>query len=328
MTGPLLASAAMRVVVTGCAGFIGSHLVERLLADGAGVVGIDSFSDYYPRADKERNLDALRDEPSFTLIEGDLATMDLTAVMGERPAVAHLAAQPGVRGSFGEAFARYAHDNIIATQRVFEAARAAGAHNVVWASSSSVYGNAAEYPCVEATTPTRPVSPYGVTKRACEDLAAVYRGMGLRVTGLRFFTVYGPRQRPDMAMRRLCEAAVGGPEFRVFGSGEQSRDFTYVDDAVGAVAAALGCPEAGLLYNVGGGQEATLNEVIDLVGELAGGALNLLREGTQQGDVVRTSADTSAAKQDLGWRPEVGLRDGLTAQLDWVRARVPEAAAG
>src|SRR5215210_9036606 len=193
-----------RAVVTGCAGFIGSHLSERLVAEGWDVVGVDAFTPYYDRADKLDNLGALEGARRFSLVEGDLTELDLEPLMADAPVVFHLAAQPGVRLSFGEGFARYTADNLLATQRILEAAAAAGCPRVVWASSSSVYGDAAAYPCVEDETPTAPRSPYGVTKRACEDLAAIYRGQGLSTVGLRYFTVYGPRQRPDMAMRILC----------------------------------------------------------------------------------------------------------------------------
>jgi dTDP-4-dehydrorhamnose reductase len=222
-----------RALVTGAAGFIGSHLCERLLAEGWRVVGVDCFTDHYPRADKHANLAALRNEPSFELLEADLGGDGWQAALRAQDTVFHLAAQAGVRGSFGSSFGRYARDNLVATQRVFEAASRAGARRVVWASSSSVYGDAATYPCNERTTAPRPRSPYGVTKRACEDLAQVYRG-GLPITGLRYLTVFGPRQRPDMALRRICDALVRRRPFTVYGDGFQSRDFTYVSDACDA----------------------------------------------------------------------------------------------
>lgn len=309
-------------VVTGCAGFIGSHLSERLVAEGWRVLGIDAFTPYYARREKEANLEGLAEESAFELVEADLATADLAPLLSGAGPVFHLAAQPGVRASFGAGFADYLRDNVLATQRVFEAALEAGCRRVVWASSSSVYGDAATYPCREAETPTRPRSPYGATKRACEDLAAIYRTTGLETVGLRYFTVFGPRQRPDMAMRRLCEALLAGRSFPLYGDGSQSRDFTHVTDAVDATyRAGLACdPEP--LYNVGGGHEATLAEVIAELETLAEQPTRLERHDVQAGDVRRTSADTSLARRSLGWCPEVGLRDGLRSELDWVRAHL------
>ena len=310
-------------VVTGCAGFIGSHLSERLLAEGWKVVGIDSFTPYYHRADKEANLNELAGEACFELHELDLATAELTPLFAGSEAIFHLAAQPGVRPSFGQGFARYVSDNLLATQRVFEAARDADTPRVVWASSSSVYGDAAEYPCREASTPTRPRSPYGVTKRACEDLAAIYRDLGLDTVRLRNFTVYGPRQRPDMAMRRICEALASGAPFPLYGDGSQSRDFTYVADAVDATYRAAVAPTPEAIYNVGGGEEASLAQVILTLESLAGFRLRLDRRGAQTGDVRRTSADTQRATASLGWHPSIALRDGLRSELEWTLARHP-----
>jgi UDP-glucuronate 4-epimerase len=310
-----------RALVTGCAGFIGSHLCERLVAEGYDVVGVDAFRPYYDRADKLSNLAVLEGAPRFELVEADLTTAGLEPLLDGAPVVFHLAAQPGVRLSFGDGFMDYTLDNVVATQRVFEAAAEAGCPRVVWASSSSVYGDAAEYPSVEDRTPTAPRSPYGVTKRACEDLAAIARSGGLSVVGLRYFTVYGPRQRPDMAMRRLCEALLGGARFPLYGDGSQSRDFTHVADAVDATYRAALAGDAEGIYNVGGGHEATLAEVISVLEDLAGRAAVLDHRPPQAGDVLRTAADTSKARRDLGWQPTVGLEEGLRSQLDWVAAR-------
>jgi nucleoside-diphosphate-sugar epimerase len=310
-----------RALVTGAAGFVGSHLSERLVAEGWSVVGVDAFTAYYDRADKLANLGALEGAPRFELVEDDLSAMDLAPLLADAPVVFHLAAQPGVAPSFGEGFARYTTDNILATQRVLEAAAAAACPRVVWASSSSVYGDAAAYPCIAGETPTRPRSPYGVTKRACEDLAAIYASGGLSTVGLRYFTVYGPRQRPDMAMRKLCEALLDGASFPMFGDGSQSRDFTHVADAVDATFRAGLASDPAPIYNVGGGHEATLAEVVELLEDLAGEKALLDRRPDRIGDVRRTSADTTRAQTDLGWQPSVGLREGLRSQLDWVRAR-------
>lgn len=308
----------MRVVITGCAGFIGSHLSQRLLADGWRVTGIDALTAYYDPAEKRANLAVLQQNRRFEFVRADLVTAPLTELLAGQPYVVHLAAQPGVRRSFGDGFDQYVHDNVLATQRIFEAAAEVECPRLVYASSSSVYGDATCYPCTE-TTPTRPRSPYGVTKRTGEKLADIYRGLGLDAVGLRYFTVYGPRQRPDMAIRRLCEAAAGGPEFRLHGDGTQIRDFTYVDDAVEATVLALTAPRPSPLLNVGGGQEASMREVIALLEDVGGEAIPVRRRVGQLGDVQRTGADTSLARRELGWAPTVSLADGLRASMDWVR---------
>jgi nucleoside-diphosphate-sugar epimerase len=311
----------MHAIVTGAAGFIGSHLSERLIGEGWRVTGVDAFTSYYARADKEANLAGLRHEPRFDLIEADLANAPLDRIFADRPIVFHLAAQAGVRASFGDSFVGYVNDNLIATQRVLEHALDAGCPRVVMASSSSVYGDAETYPCVEGVTPTRPRSPYGATKRMCEDLADIYRGLGLSVAALRYFTVYGPRQRPDMAMRRLCEATVGGDPFILNGDGLQSRDFTYVGDAVDATIRAGAVLDVPLILNIGGGEEATMRDVIATIEQLSGTLLDIQRTGDGKGDVRRTAADTRIARHALGWSPTTTLIEGLANQLDWVRAR-------
>jgi UDP-glucuronate 4-epimerase len=311
----------MHAIVTGAAGFIGSHLSEQLIGEGWHVTGVDAFTDYYSRADKEANLSALRSEARFDLVEADLVDARLDRLFAGRPVVFHLAAQAGVRASFGESFAGFVRDNLIATQRVLEHALEAGCPRVAMASSSSVYGDAEEYPCVEGVTPTRPRSPYGATKRMCEDLADIYRGLGLSVSALRYFTVYGPRQRPDMAMRRLCEAALGGAPFTLNGDGLQSRDFTYVADAADATMRTGVATEAPLLINVGGGEEATMLEVISMIEAIAGQSLDIAVAGDGKGDVRRTAADTRNARHALGWAPSTTLIEGLTNQYAWVAAR-------
>ena len=311
----------MRAVVTGCAGFIGSHLTARLLAEGWEVVGVDALRPYYSPVEKIQAMAGFQHHERFTFLGEDVVELPLRDLLTDRPVVFHLAAQPGVRGSFGQGFDRYVHDNVTATQRLFEAGLQAGVPRIVYASSSSVYGNAPSYPCVEGATTPNPVSPYGVTKATCEQLAEVYRGLGLDAVGLRYFTVYGPNQRPDMAMRRLCEAAFGGPPFRLFGDGSQSRDFTHVDDAVQATVLAAGAASPAPVMNIGGGQEATLSRVIDLVSSLAGRRPVIERDGVQRGDVHRTGADTTRAGETIGWEPAVPLEDGLATQVEWVRAR-------
>jgi UDP-glucuronate 4-epimerase len=308
-----------RYLVTGCAGFVGSHLAEALLERGHEVVGVDAFTDYYARKVKEANLEAARTRPGFTFVELDLADGKLEPLIEGADGVFHLAAQPGVRGSWGGTFAIYVRENILATQRLFEAAAQAKVR-VVMASSSSVYGNAEEYPTREDTSP-RPVSPYGVSKLACESLAQTYSdSFGLEVVALRYFTVYGPRQRPDMAFSRIISALLGGRPFRVFGTGEQSRDFTYVDDAVTATLAAMNGGQGSTVYNVGGGSETTLGEVIALCEGMVGRRLALRHEQAAAGDVRRTAADTSLIRAELGWSPRTSLEEGLAAQLAAARS--------
>ena len=305
-----------RWLVTGCAGFIGSNLVEALLARGDEVLGVDCFTDYYARSAKEGNLAAVAGARGFRLLEADLAEMPIAPRLADVDGVFHLAAQPGVRGSWGQTFAVYSRDNIVTTQRVFEAAAAAG-KRVVWASSSSVYGNAERYPTREDVRP-RPVSPYGVTKLCCEHLAVTFEeSFGLDAVALRYFTVYGPRQRPDMAFSKIVSALATDGEFLVYGSGDQTRDVTYVGDAVAATIAAMDRAPAGAVYNVGGGSEISLRAVIDLAENLAGKRLRWRRTSHAAGDVRRTAADTSRARAELGWAPATTLEQGLRAHLAW-----------
>jgi UDP-glucuronate 4-epimerase len=305
----------MRYLVTGAAGFIGSHLAEELATGGHDVVGIDCFTDYYDPAEKERNAAGLE------VRRLDLAeeALDLDGIDG----VFHLAGRPGVR-SFGDVFPLYLRQNLLATQRVFEAAAAAGVR-VVLASSSSVYGEAETYPTPEST-PTAPISPYGLTKLGCEHLARAYaRGFGLEVVVLRYFTVYGPRQRPDMFLRRVCERLVDGGALELYGSGEQSRSFTYVGDAVAATIAAMERAAPGGLYNVGGGEEASVLEAIGVLERISGRRLDVRRVDAARGDVTRTKADISRAAAELGWTPSTTLEDGLAAMWSWVSATVAAA---
>ena len=299
-------------MVTGAAGFIGSHLSEALLARGDEVVGVDCFTDYYDPALKEENARGI-DVRRVDLAEDSL---DLDGVDG----VFHLAGQPGVR-SFGEAFPLYLRRNVLATQRVFQSAAGAGVR-VVFASSSSIYGEAERYPTPEETTP-RPISPYGVTKLACEHLAAAYAtAFGLDAVVLRYFTVYGPRQRPDMFFRRVCDALLTGGTFEIYGSGEQSRSFTEVGDTVAATIAAMDGGAPGTVYNVGGGEEASMLEAIALLEQVAGRTLDVRHVDVARGDVRRTKADVSRIRDALGWEPRVGLPDGLARMWSWASARV------
>jgi UDP-glucuronate 4-epimerase len=305
----------MRYLVTGAAGFIGSHLGEALASAGHEVVGVDCFTDYYDPAEKTRNaagLDVLRLD-----LAGD--PLDLAGIDG----VFHLAGQPGVR-SFGEVFALYLRRNLLATQRVFEAAASAGVR-VVFASSSSVYGEAETYPTSEDVSP-RPISPYGLTKLGCEHLAHAYaRGFGLDAVIVRYFTVYGPRQRPDMFLRRVCDRLLDGGSFEVYGTGAQSRSFTYVGDAVGATIAAMESAVAGSVYNVGGGEEASMRDAIAALERISGRRLALRHVDPARGDVARTKADVSRIAADLGWTPTTPLADGLSAMWSWASDTVAAA---
>ena len=301
-----------RYVVTGAAGFIGSHLAEALRAGEHEVVGVDSFTDYYDPRLKEENAAGL-DVRRLDLVADELELAGFDGVF-------HLAGQPGVR-SFGDVFPLYVERNVLASQRLFEAAARAGVR-VVFASSSSVYGEAERYPTPEETPP-RPLSPYGITKLSCEHLAHAYsRGFGLDAVVLRYFNAYGPRQRPDMAFAGVVEALAEGGSFTLFGDGEQSRSFTYVGDVVRATVAAMERAPAGALYNVGGGEEATLNHALALLEKIAGRTLEVVRGPAVPGDQRRTRADTTRIREALGWEPEVPLAQGLAAQWEWALGRV------
>jgi nucleoside-diphosphate-sugar epimerase len=302
----------MRYVVTGAAGFIGSTLANSLVKAGHEVVGVDCFTDHYDPAEKEENARGL-DVRRLDLAE---EALDLDGIDG----VYHLAAQAGVR-SFGDVFPLYVRRNLIATQRVFESAAQASVR-VVFASSSSVYGEAEAYPTLEDTPPS-PISPYGITKLGCEHLAHAYRAaFGLDAVVLRYFTVYGPRQRPDMFFRRACEALLAGGTFEIYGAGRQSRSFTYVDDAVAAATAAMASAPAAAVYNVGGGDEASMLEAIALLEQVSGRKLDVQHVGSAKGDVERTKADVARIGAALGWEPRTPLAAGLAAMWSWASARV------
>ena len=308
----------MKALVTGVAGFIGSTLAERLVADGADVVGIDCFTDYYPRAIKERNLEGLRRQSSFQFVESSIASADLGRLISGRTHVFHLAAQAGVRKSWGRDFSTYTTNNIEATQLLLEALVGSGIERVVYASSSSVYGDAAAIPMREDALP-QPVSPYGVTKLSAEQLCHLYFvNHGIPTVSLRYFTVYGPRQRPDMGFNRFLTAALRDQPITVFGDGEQTRDFTFVTDAVAATAAAATRGTPGRVYNIGGGSRVSVNEVLEIIGRVTGKRLQLVVDPVQKGDMRHTYADTSLARAELGYRPAVGLEQGLAAEFRWL----------
>jgi UDP-glucuronate 4-epimerase len=310
----------MHALVTGAAGFIGSRLARRLREDGHDVTGIDSFSDYYDVALKRANADAVV-RSGAALIEADLNTVDLDGILDGVDVIFHLAGQPGVRASWGTDFPVYSRSNIEATQRLLEASRQRpDLRRFVYASSSSVYGNAESYPTREDIRP-QPVSPYGVTKLAAEHLCTLYAtNFAVPTVSLRYFTVYGPGQRPDMAFTRFITAAVRGGELTVFGNGEQVRDFTYVDDVISAnLLAATQDVRPGTVLNVAGGSHTTVNEVLAILEELTGSELRRNNTDGVAGDVQRTGGDTAAIRSILGWNPSVSLREGLSRQLEWVR---------
>ena len=308
-----------RVVVTGAAGFIGSHLCERLLADGHHVVGIDCFTDYYARGRKERNLRESRSHDNFELLELDLVDGDLRDALEGARVVFHLAAQPGVRPSWGRHFERYVRDNIVATQRLLEALKDTEVQRVVYASSSSVYGDAESFPTRESALP-KPVSPYGMTKLAAEHLALLYmRNFGIPVISVRYFTVYGPRQRPDMAFSRFIKALVEGREIEVFGDGEQTREFTFVTDAVDGTVRAATADVAGQVINLGGGSSVTLNGVLSTLEEISRKKVRRRELPAAPGDPRHTGASIELARDRLAWTPRVPLRDGLQREWDWYR---------
>jgi UDP-glucuronate 4-epimerase len=312
----------VKALVTGCAGFIGSHLAESLLLAGSAVTGIDSLSDNYGPQAKVRNLEPLREWSEFEYIELDLARDDLDGWV-EADVVFHLAGEPGVRTSWGPRFELYERNNVLATQRLLEALKARPATRFVFASSSSVYGEAERLPTPESTTP-RPVSPYGVTKLSAEHLCHLYQHtFGMDTVVLRYFSVYGPRQRPDMAFHRFCRAALEDQPITIFGDGTQTRDFTFVSDVVAATTAAARARAAsGQTYNVGGGAETTLMKAVEIIGELAGRALEVARAAAESGDVRSTGADTTRAQVDLAFRPATTLTDGLAAQFSWMQSEL------
>jgi UDP-glucuronate 4-epimerase len=310
----------VRVLVTGAAGFVGSHLVEALLGRGDEVVGVDSFTAYYSAARKRDNLSEAGGHPAFTFVEGDLNDLDLARLLEGAKVVYHLAGQPGVRASWGEEFDIYLAQNVLTTQKLLEASRSFPLTRFVLASSSSIYGQAESFPTHEASLP-RPVSPYGVTKLAAEHLANLYHAaFGVPVVSLRYFTIFGPRQRPDMAFSRFIASALEGRPLTIIGDGGQSRDFTYVGDAVAATIAAAESGVAGRTYNVAGGCQATVLDVIQTLESVVGRPLEREHLEPVPGDPRKTGGDTSAARADLGYAPSTGLEDGLRRQLEQARA--------
>lgn len=310
----------MKALVTGTAGFIGSHLAQRLLDDGLEVRGVDRFSTYYDPDLKRGNLEHLSGRTGFELVDGDLNELDSEELLDGVEVIYHLAGQPGVRVSWGAEFEIYTRDNVLSTQVLLEACRDRSIQRFVLASSSSIYGDAESFPTREDATPA-PVSPYGLTKLAAEHLCRLYhRGFGIPTVALRYFTIFGPRQRPDMAFTRFIDAALTGGTIEVFGDGLQERDFTYVGDAVAATVAAGARGEPGMTYNVAGGNHATVMDVLEILAQLVGRELSIEHGERMIGDARKTGADTTRAREQLGYSPGTPLRAGLERQLEQQRA--------
>jgi nucleoside-diphosphate-sugar epimerase len=308
----------VKALITGAAGFIGSHLTTALLERGAEVTGIDCFTDYYPRFIKEANLAVNHGKPGFHFIEGAIQSTDLRTLLSGTTHVFHLAAQAGVRKSWGGDFRIYTDNNVDATQKLLEASVGLPLHRFVYASSSSVYGDNVSIPMREDALP-QPVSPYGVTKLAAEQLCYLYyANHRVPTTSVRYFTVYGPRQRPDMAFHKFMRAALRGDAVTLYGDGEQTRDFTFVTDAVAATVAAGDKGELGFAYNVGGGSRVSVNQLFEIIGRIHGQPLQIQREAQQKGDMRDTFADTTRARADLGFSPKVSLEQGLEAEYRWL----------
>ncbi|UCD57149.1 MAG: NAD-dependent epimerase/dehydratase family protein [Candidatus Hydrogenedentota bacterium] len=313
----------MRTVVTGAAGFIGSWLSERLLALGHEVTGIDCLTDYYPPQMKRRNIEAALQNSRFTFLEQDLLEADLPKILDECEVVFHQAAQAGVRESWGRDFEIYTNNNVLATQRLLEAAKGFPIKRFVFASSSSVYGDAPKVPTSEDEV-ARPVSPYGVTKLAAENLCRLYhKNFGVPTVALRYFTVFGPRQRPDMAFHRFIKAMLRGEPISIFGDGEQTRDFTFVEDAVEANVLTMEKGANGSIYNIGGGSRISLSRAIEVLEGIVGKKARRNRCAPQKGDVLHTWADTTRAQAELGFKPRHDIAGGLKKEVTWL-SRLPE----
>ncbi len=310
----------MKVMVTGAAGFIGSHLCRRLLGQGARVFGVDSFTDFYPRWIKERNLAPLLKDPHFEFQGRDVLELDLENILSRIDVLYHLAAQAGVRSSWGENFSVYIQNNIQGTQRLLEASKGKPLRLFLYASSSSVYGLTPELPMSE-TGHLHPLSPYGVTKLAAEQLCFLYhKNYGVPTVSLRFFTVYGPGQRPDMAFHKFFRAITEDRTLQIFGDGEQTRDFTYIDDIIEACLSASERGRPGEVYNIGGGHRERLNDLFPVLEEICGKGVKTERAELQKGDVLHTFADIQKAQRELGYSPRAELKKGLREEWEWIQA--------
>lgn len=309
----------MRCLVTGAAGFVGSHLSEALIKKGHKVTGVDCFIDYYPRSLKEKNLQGLKKDKNFTFIEKNLLGIDLKELVSKNDSVFHQAAQAGVRASWGEDFQIYTDCNISATQCLLEACIGMKLKKFVFASSSSVYGDSRSIPMKEDDT-LYPLSPYGVTKMASEALCYLYwKSFSVPTVSLRYFTVYGPRQRPDMAFNRFGRAILDDKEISIYGDGEQTRDFTFFSDIVKANILAMEKGEEGSTYNIGGGSRVSVNEVLKTLENISKKSINVKYHEPQKGDMRHTFADTTKANKELGYQPTVNLKDGLEKEYQWLK---------
>ncbi len=308
-------------VVTGAAGFIGSHLVEALLQRGDRVIGVDQFNDYYDPALKQRNITGFVDHPNFKLIKADIQALDWGEILQDVDVLYHQAAQAGVRSSWGAGFRTYTEQNINATQILLEAAKTANLKSMIFASSSSVYGDAEAMPTAETLCP-RPVSPYGITKLAAEQLCGLYhRNFGVPVTALRYFTVYGPRQRPDMGFHKFFQAVLADRPIDIYGDGQQTRDFTFVSDAIAANLAAAAVPAAaGEVFNIGGGSRMMLTDVLNAMEIIVDRPIRRNHIAKAMGDARHTAADVTKAQTILGYQPQITLQAGLRAEWEWVKA--------
>ena len=317
-------------VVTGCAGFIGSTVTEALLEMGCRVTGVDCLTDYYDTELKKENLAGFRNHPAFTFVQEDLNDVDPVALLRGKTACFHLAAQAGVRASWGDYFSEYLARNVMATQRLLEACKAEGVREnlrrFVYSSSSSVYGDQDQLPVTEQALP-QPRSPYGVTKMAAEHLCVLYSmNFGVPTSSLRYFTVFGPRQRPDMAFRIFIEKALDGQPFPVYGDGSQTRDFTYVGDAVRSNLLAVACEKTWEVFNTGGGSRLAFGDTLSMLTELLkdrvpGIQPEVRYQATAKGDVKDTFADRQHVEKTIGYKPTITFSEGLAREVDWVIAR-------
>lgn len=310
-----------KCLITGVAGFIGSHLGEKLINNGYNVLGVDCFIDYYPREIKERNLFKLKASPRFKFIEGNLLNLDLNSIISSNDIdyIFHQAAQAGVRASWGKDFNIYTENNIRATQQLLEVCKEKKIRKMIFASSSSIYGDCRDIPMNENSVPS-PVSPYGVSKLASEQLCYLYwKNFNVPVISLRYFTVYGPRQRPDMAFNKFIKAILKDEEIIMYGDGEQTRDFTYIDDIVTANILAMSKGQDGKVYNIGGGSRISINKVIDMIARISGKNPKVKQLGIQKGDMKDTLADITRAKTELGYEPIVKLEVGLEKEYIWMK---------
>jgi len=309
----------MKCFVTGAAGFIGSTLSEKLLSIGHSVIGVDCFTDYYDIELKKKNLLNLHAQKDFKLIEKNILDVDLASALDGVDVIFHQAAQAGVRASWGGYFSIYTNLNVLGTQRLLEACKGKGITKFVYASSSSVYGDTPDIPMKE-TSYLQPVSPYGVSKLAAEHLCYLYyKNFGIPTVSLRYFTVFGPRQRPDMSFNRFIKATLLDKKISLYGDGEQTRDFTFISDIVDANIAAMERGEGGSIFNIGGGVRVSMNQVIEMLEEVMGKKMTIDRQATQKGDMRHTYADTTMAQEKLLYQPKISLKEGLTKEVAWLK---------